>query len=79
MIRALKEAAAHVACAALLTCVRGYCRVRLAYYRIVIAHLTRHQPTHPDLLALHDHALALDDYLRTDYPLNPITTGDRRA
>ena len=79
MISALKAAFAHVCCAALLSCVRAYCVVRLAYYRLVIAHLGRHQPTHPDLTALHDHALALDDYLRTDYPLNPITTGDRRA
>lgn len=79
MIRAIKAAFAHVACAAFLTCVRGYCHVRLAYYRIVIEHLSRHQPTHPDLTALHAHALALDDYLRADYPLNTITTGDRRA
>lgn len=79
MTRALKAALAHVACAMFLACVRGYCRVRLAYYRLVIEQISRHQPTHPDLTALHAHALALDDYLRADYPLNPIATGDRRA
>ena len=75
--RAIKTAFAHVTCAAFLTCVRAYCVVRLAYYRIVIEHLGRHRPTHSDLTALHAHAMALDDYLRADYPLN--IEGGRRA
>lgn len=64
--RAIKQAAAHVLCAAYLDLCWLYCWLRLAYYRIVIQHLTRTRPTHPDLTALYAHAFELECYLRRD-------------